>query len=354
MNKEQTTVTLNKGSTLQNKQGQLSRLIYGKILNNQYSGRLPGLRDLAAEYGANIKTVRKSLEPLLESGVLSLEHGKGIFVVGNAHRCIGIVSIGCESVFFKSTYFSSVFSSALPTIEGKGDFFSYQRKEVDVPYSEMFKNNTSVDGVLCFAPSDDDLEQLKELQKVVPVIVVGSDYSGKGINFIDTDNFEASRNAVKILCQRGHRRISFIGNPLNLSTSRLRLKGYMAALEEYGIAYDPSLVFSEYIDKNVHVGRMREVFLGKNPPTALFGASPNGTSKTLTILAEQSGNISRLLEVIMYDFDSLIKTYGLKGGFVKQPLGEIGEMAINKLYALMDGSEDKVSHIFKAGISVDF
>lgn len=343
-------IALKRGVKIENKHKHLSNIIYRKIINGEYGDCLPGLRKLAIEYNANIKTIRKALEPLEKEGIISFKQGSGIFIIGKPHRCIGIVGRMYEEPFFKSPYFSGVFSHILPIIEGKGDFFSYQRKEEDISFTQMFKNTTSVDGLLIFAPLDRDIEQILAVKKKKPVIVVGSTYPDKDINYIDSDNFRDSFKAVSFLIKRGHKKIAFIASPIDSPTVKLRSKGYKEALKKAGIPYDLSLVITEFSDTVSFKNKIQDLYRGNNFPTAIFGANSTCTFKALEIIKEEKRELFDILEVIVYDNEEILKKFNIKGGVIIQPLAEIGKTAVKKLYELMDGSKEKVKYLFPAKI----
>ena len=57
-------IELKTGFKIRSKQKYLQNEIRRKILSGEYSEKLPGLRELAEQYNANIITIRKALEPL--------------------------------------------------------------------------------------------------------------------------------------------------------------------------------------------------------------------------------------------------------------------------------------------------
>lgn len=343
-------IILKRGFKIESKHENLSDIIYRKVMNGEYGDCLPGLRTLAVEYNVNIKTIRKALTPLEKQGLISFKQGSGIFVAGKPHRCIGIVGRMYEEPFFKSVYFSGVFSHILPVIEERGDFFSYQRKNKNTSFTRMFKNNMAVDGLLIFAPLDRDINQILTLKKKKPVIVIGSTYPDKDINYIDSDNFGDSFKSVSFLIKRGHKKIVFIASTTDSPTVKLRLKGYRVALEKAGIAYDSSLVITEFSNTPLFRDRVKNIYEKENFPTAIFGADATCTLKALEIIREEKGRLRNILEVIVYDNKDILKKFNIKGGVIIQPLEKIGEIAIQKLYELMEGSKEKVKYLFPAKI----
>jgi DNA-binding transcriptional regulator YhcF (GntR family) len=72
---------------------QLAWQLRARIGALQAGDRLPGVRDLAAEIGVNVNTVRAVYARLEAEGLVSSEHGRGTFVSGNAGADLRIAGI---------------------------------------------------------------------------------------------------------------------------------------------------------------------------------------------------------------------------------------------------------------------
>lgn len=336
-------IELKRGLKLKNKYSSLGKEIRQKIMRGEYYERLPGLRNLAEEYDANVKTIRKSLKPLINEGILSLKHGSGIFITGESHCCIGIVGNPAESTFLEEGgYYSSMFKNMFPEIQRRGDFFSYQQKRMGLPYEGLFKNNSTVDALLIFAPFTKHKRDLLKLTRKLPCIIIGTTYSEKEINCISSDNLEDSKNGVEYLIKHGHKRIAFICTPLNSTTPVLRLQGYKNALSENNIDFDETLVIMEDVENQTFGNKIKKIFASSNTPTAIFGASLVATEKTLKIIRERKNNLA----VVVYDdFNNKLSRFRMPYAAIKQPLSEIGKLAIEKLYELIEEKIEPPVHI---------
>lgn len=65
---------------------QLARSLRDWIAGAEPGARLPSVRDLAAEAGVNVNTVRAVYQRLENEGLLSSEQGRGTFVAGHPER----------------------------------------------------------------------------------------------------------------------------------------------------------------------------------------------------------------------------------------------------------------------------
>lgn len=59
---------------------QLKEIIGNKIVNGEYTGRIPSERELGSEYHISRSTVRQAIEQLVREGILEKRHGRGTYV----------------------------------------------------------------------------------------------------------------------------------------------------------------------------------------------------------------------------------------------------------------------------------
>lgn len=86
------------------------------------------------------------------------------------------------------------------------------------------------------------------------------------------DDFAEGRRATRHLIAHGHTRIALVVDDLSIETSHLRRQGYLAALEEAGIAIEPQIQLIGCSDAAVAEMKTRQLLSMANPPTAIFSA----------------------------------------------------------------------------------
>lgn len=62
---------------------QLAAILRAQIRDGELTGRLPGERYMAADYGVAVGTVRKALGLLRDEGLIETVHGWGSYVHGH-------------------------------------------------------------------------------------------------------------------------------------------------------------------------------------------------------------------------------------------------------------------------------
>lgn len=100
-----------------------------------------------------------------------------------------------------------------------------------------------VDGML-LVPNGLDADETHLLSVDYPLVVLGESVFGAPADHVTIANEEGAHAAIAHLASRGCRRIAALGARFDekMGSATLRFRGYRAALEEAGIAYDPRLV----------------------------------------------------------------------------------------------------------------
>lgn len=117
-------------------------------------------------------------------------------------------------------------------------------------------------------------------EKGIPIILINRSTEDPTINQIMIDTFRGGFNAIKHLIQLGHERIAYMSGPKDDGAHNAfarRYKGYLWALEHYGIAFDEELILEKDGDQYKAGGAMAEMmiesFSREKMPTAAFIAN---------------------------------------------------------------------------------
>ena len=95
-------------------------------------------------------------------------------------------------------------------------------------------SGTLADGVILVTPGSVDAAAGS------PVVAVDHNVHSSALPTVDSENFLGAVSAVEYLIGLGHRRIGFVAGRADLESARLREAAYRHALEQAGIAFDPS------------------------------------------------------------------------------------------------------------------
>ncbi|MBI5931937.1 MAG: LacI family DNA-binding transcriptional regulator [Chloroflexi bacterium] len=110
-------------------------------------------------------------------------------------------------------------------------------------YDDLIKSQR-VDGVILSHTMQDDF-RMHHLHKLkFPFVAFGQSNSSldKETCWVDVDGMSGIRLATQHLIEQGHRRIGLIRQPTDSVSGNARYRGYVAALADYGVPYNPELV----------------------------------------------------------------------------------------------------------------
>ena len=94
-----------------------------------------------------------------------------------------------------------------------------------------------IDGVLVSpASSTKKYKHFRALQKNrIPLVVFDRDCPGLDVDKVLVDDYDGAFQAVEYLIKSGCKDIAHLSGPMNLSTTKHRLQGYLDALEKHGL-----------------------------------------------------------------------------------------------------------------------
>jgi len=127
-----------------------------------------------------------------------------------------------------------------------------------------------VAGVIWIPATSNSEPYYKLVDNGIPTIVLDHFIDIESAPYITTNNFQGGYIATEHLIKLGHKRIGAINRPVELGHSKDRILGYKAALCDFGIPVDESLIVcGGYNIKNGY--EALKTFLSLNhPPTAIF------------------------------------------------------------------------------------
>lgn len=167
-------------------------------------------------------------------------------------------------------------------------------------------------------------------------------YSSVGIN----DKKEAKK-AVEYLISHGHRRIATVISSKNdCSVSQLRFQGYLEALEDNGIPYEPSLVAEtgNYYQKNTFDAVSRLINSG-HTFTALFAISDMMAIASIKALFESGIRVPDDCSVIGIDGIDYSNYCIPTLTTLEQPAEKMAKESANLLIGLIKGAQTN-RHLF--------
>jgi LacI family transcriptional regulator len=151
--------------------------------------------------------------------------------------------------------------------------------------------------------------------------------------------------AVKHLLSLGHRRIAAITGPRGWIATEERVRGYHAALAAAGILPEPELVVDANFEIVEGLRAARRLLDLHEPPTAIFAFNDNIAIGVLQAARERGIGIPDDLSVIGFDDVEAAEIVTPRLTTVRQPLEEMGRMAVSLLERLIEGQRMDALHV---------
>ena len=195
-----------------------------------------------------------------------------------------------------------------------------------------------VDGLIVLTGRLTD-QALKAYARSLPIVVTGRSLKGAGLFALDFDNFEGGRLATEHLIQLGHRRIAFIaGDPHHPDASE-RLRGYRAALEGAGIAFESNLVVPGAYNEVSGLLAVNRLLEGQQQFTAIFAANDQMALGATLALHRRALRVPEDISLVGFD-DLPASQYAIPPlSTVHHPSYDIGRLAAASMLQLLAGNK---------------
>lgn len=173
--------------------------------------------------------------------------------------------------------------------------------------------------------------------------MVNQHFDGEQFNEIDADHVKGSYEAVRFLIEKGYRRIAFLNGPPEYSNSMDRQLGYKQALQEYGIAFDPTLIYYGNYSRTSGIEASKIIYEHRNRMDAVFAANDRMAAGLMHGLQERGLDIGKSFPIVGYDNADICTICNPALTTVDVPFYEMGKKAGLKLITLTERKEQQYS-----------
>ncbi|WP_432970396.1 LacI family DNA-binding transcriptional regulator [Dactylosporangium sp. CA-233914] len=172
-----------------------------------------------------------------------------------------------------------------------------------------------------------------------PVVLLDREVEELPAAAVLCDHFAGVHRAVGELLARGHRRIGLITGPLNVRSSRERLRGYEAAHTDIGAAVDRSLIATDSFDADFAKAEVIRL-LSRNPePTALVTGGISTTAGALQGLRQLRRSVGSDIALVTLDEWPMFDVLAPDLSSVSRDSGEMGTAAARLMLDMLRGAE---------------
>ena len=184
------------------------------------------------------------------------------------------------------------------------------------------------------------------VQSGIPCVVIWETLEDSSLSFVGFNNFTAAYSMTEYLIRLKHERIGLILGPYTkVRRARRRLEGYLAALGDNGLRYDPRMVIEKH--PTLHEGEeaMRRLLSMRQPPTAVFAASDMLALGALAAAREKGFRVPEDVSVAGFDDIDFAAFSNPPLTTVRVPASQMGKMAVEMLVEMIEGNSGEVRQI---------
>lgn len=313
--------------------------------------KLPSENELSAAYSVSRQTVRKALSILQNEGFIYAEHGRGTFCSEMMRHTRMSHNIAVVTTYLSDYIFPRVIQGIDKVLTDNG-------------YSILLKNTKNsrnlearcleellqkdIDGLI-IEPSKSQifckhtsLYRMLDEYRIPYVFIQGSYAQMRDKPHILLDDCKGGYLVTKHLTAQGHRAIVGVFKSDDVQGQQ-RHKGYVQALQEAGIAYDPDKVVWFYTeDRRTHpYEKMRQMASERDKLyfDAVVSYNDQIALEVMRALDDEGISVPKDISVTGYDDSYLAATCKVPLTTITHPQEQLGEMAAELLLKLIREGE---------------
>jgi LacI family transcriptional regulator len=326
------------------------------------AGRRVTVRDIAAHTGVSIATVSRALNgqanvaPDTRELVRRAAEQLGARMARSrpgrapgadrASTAQGAVYLRCPYVL--TDYFGLIVSAIAETLalHGRSVVLDAGEAAQQATVLPSLPGQRAIAGAILILPPEPGAELVALRGSGFPFVVVDPRTTvTRDIAAVSAAHFAGARSMTTHLVQLGHRRIGVIAGPRTWLAGPARLAGHTSALADAGVLHPPELTRDG--EPTVRFGRLAAGELLDLPrcPTALVCFNDKTAVGALAAAAELGLRVPEDLSVAGFDDIELAQATRPLLTTVRQPLAEMGRMAVSLLVRLLDGHRVDALHV---------
>lgn len=296
------------------------------------------LNKRAEEYGISPETQKKVLNKAKELNYKPNRLAQGLRL--GKSKIIGLVVADISNPFY-----SKISRHIEDLVDKKGynliicNSDENEKKERKIIQTLLERH---VDGLIvtstCMQP--EEINQLNN--ENIPFVLVDRYMKDVKTNYVGVDNFNGAYNAVVHLVKKGCRQIGNITvTPTYISSLEDRKKGFLAAMKDYKINYNPGfdlLIPYENLESDLEKS-LKKLFGGKQVPDGLFIANNKLAVESLKNFKKLGVRIPDDILVVCFDDIPLYEFFPAPINAVAQPIYDICRETVEILFSEINDSK---------------
>ncbi|MFD1449019.1 GntR family transcriptional regulator [Oceanobacillus profundus] len=342
--------------------------IKSKILSGEYNilEQIPTESALQETYNVSRHTVRKAILELSNEGFLRSEKGSGTYV-SNQYQSKSTGNSNNKTIGVITTYISDyIFPSIIRGIEGRLNKDNYSLLlastnndvEQEKKALEMMLSY-GVDGLIV-EPTKSNLYNpniayyLSFIEQDIPFIMINAYYEELDVPFLCLDDVQSSYLATKEMISKGHTQIGLISKADDLQ-GKFRMKGYIKALGEAKLSFQPEHVFSYNTETKPDLYANLKKFLIENRDvlTAIVCYNDEVGFVVVNLCRQLGISIPEELSIIGQDNSYIAQNANTKLTTLTHPQEEMGHDAADWVIKKLQGRKDLLNEYYYQPVLIE-
>lgn len=204
-------------------------------------------------------------------------------------------------------------------------------------------HNGRVEGIIMSATGEaKDHSHMHRFRKNgVPLVFFDRIYDDIPTSRIETNDYESSYIATKHLIEQGCKRVVYLVVNKNLSIGKLRMQGYLDALEEAGLPVDMDCVIDCSNDLTVNKEILSKVLMHQKPD-GIFASVERLALATYYTCHDNNILIGKDVKVICFSSLEIASLLNPPLSTITQPAYDMGQAAAKSLFQLLKANRGDV------------
>lgn len=342
--------------------------IKSKILSGEYSvgEQIPTEFAMQEMYKVSRHTVRKAILELANEGFLRSSKGSGTYV-SNQYQLKSGGNSNKKTIGVITTYISDyIFPSIIRGIEGRLNEDNYSlllastNNEIEQEKKALeMMLSSGIDGLIV-EPTKSNLYNpniayyLSLKEQDIPFIMINAYYNELDVPFLCLDDVQSSYLATNELISKGHIQIGLIAKMDDLQ-GKYRMKGYIKALEEAKLPFQPEFVLSFNTETKPDLYINLKDFLNKHKDelTAIVCYNDEVGFEVVNVCRQLDISVPDKLSVIGQDNSYIAKNANIKLTTLTHPQEEMGRDAADWIIKKLQGKRDLPDQIYYQSVLIE-
>ncbi|MFC7534186.1 LacI family DNA-binding transcriptional regulator [Actinoplanes sp. GCM10030250] len=309
--------------------------------------RRASVRDLAAQTGLSIATVSRALNG--QANVAEHTRQKVLEAAGQkgGQATSRVVYLRCPYVL--TDYFGLIVSSVAEAAELHGFSVVLNAGEAarNSDVLSSLPDRPGIDAAILILPPEPASALTALRDRRFPFVVVDPRVSPpRDVVAVSAAHFAGARALMTHLVELGHRRVGIIGGPREWLVNDNRLAGYVAPLAEMGLLPAPELMrFVPEPNEENGYHAARELLDVADRPTAIVAFNDKMAVGATRAAGERGLRVPDDVSIAGFDDIDVSRAMQPMLTTVRQPLAEMGRMAVTLLSRLLERHELDALHV---------